>query len=227
MWTPDGRRVLFVSGVDLLLKAADATGKVERLAGGLAGGNIPNPYSWSRDGKSLLLTMGQPSDIHLLSIDSPTKSQPLIQRQFTELRPAISPDGRWMAYQSNESGRNEVYVQPFPDVNRGRWQISTDGGDSPLWSPDGRWLFYRRGAQASSVLMAVAVESGQAFTPGTPSVVFEGTYVWVANRRTWDIAPDGQRFLMLKEGSGQGNVAGNIIVVQNWFEDLKRLVPTR
>jgi serine/threonine-protein kinase len=227
-WTPDGRRVVFVSGTDLLAKSADGTGEVERLASGM---NLPVPYAWSQDGKNLLLQMGQPSDIYVLSLGSDAKPQPLIQTPFAESRPAISPDGRWIAYTSSF----EVYVQPFPEVNGGRWQISTDRGDSPFWSPDGRRLFYRRpgAVGVEGAMMAVTVESGQAFAPGTPSVLFEGRYDFVngrtgftGNARGWDIAPDGQRFLMLKQETLENNPVANIVVVQHWFEELKRLVPS-
>ena len=222
LWSPDGSRELFASGTDLFVKSADGTGEAERLAGGL---NSPVPYSWSKDGKSLLFVMG--GDIYLLSLAGGAKPQPLIQTSFAETRPAISPDGRWMAYQSNESGRAEVCVQPFPDVKQGRWQISTDGGDSPVWSPDGRQLFYRQGSAIGFTLMGVTVEAGQAFKAGTPTVLFEGPYVSNTGSREWDIAHDGRRFLVIEEEGAPGTTAANIIVVQHWFEELKRLVPSQ
>ncbi len=87
------------------------------------------------------------------------KWKPLLQEKYVELQPEISPDGRWMAYTSDESGKYEIYVRPFPEVNKGRWQVSTSGGDTPLWSPNGRELFYRNGDS----VVAVAVEAGQTF----------------------------------------------------------------
>jgi serine/threonine-protein kinase len=221
LWSPDGRRVLYASNTDLFVKSADGTGEAGRVVSGL---NAPVPYSWSTDGKSLLFVMGAPSDIFLLTLAGGAKPQPLIQTPFTETRPSLSPDGRWIAYHSNESGRNEVYVQPFPDVRQGRWQISADSGDSPVWSSNGRQLFYRRGGAIGGTLMAVTVEAGQAFRPGTPTTLFEGTYS-ATSGRAWDLAPDGRRFLMVKDETAQTSLAGSVVIVQNWFEELKRLAP--
>ena len=109
-------------------------------------------------------------------------------------------------------------------MSRGRWQISTDGGDIPIWSPTGRELYYRRG----NALMRVPVEAGQAFSAGTPTPLFEeGAYLFLAPQKAYDLAPEGQRFLMLKEGNARGNPDDSVIVVQNWFQELKRLVPSK
>ena len=141
-------------------------------------------------------------------------------------QPQISPDGRWMAYMSNESSQRQVYVRPFPDVNKGRWQVSTSGGDSPLWSSDSRELFFR----TSDAVMAVVVETEETFRAGLPKRLFQETYgrFTVTNRHPWDIRPDGKRFLMLKEpGSVLSEEGGQqkINVVVNWFEELKERVP--
>ena len=120
-----------------------------------------------------LADVPQPLDIGALSMEGDHKRIPLLQEKYLEIQPKISPDGRWMAYLSDESGKNEIYVRPFPEVNKGRWQISTSGGNSPLWSRDGRELFYR---SADSV-MAVAVQTEPTFKPGKPEVLFRGTYV--------------------------------------------------
>ncbi len=132
-----------------------------------------------------------------------------------------------MAYQSNESGQYEVYVRPFPDVNGGRWQVSSGGGGWPLWSPDGRELFYA----GSEGMMAVPIETEPTFTQGTVDLLFDlGPYstppVALTNRRI-DISPEGDRFLMLKTGGGSDETAAatSIIIVQNWFEELKERVP--
>ncbi len=128
-----------------------------------------------------------------------------------------------MAYQSNESGQWEVYVRPFPDVNGGRWQVSSGGGGWPLWSPDGRELFY----VGSEGMMAVPIETEPTFTQGTVDLLFDYRRTGGRDRRI-DISPEGDRFLMLKQGGGLDETAEtpSIIVVQNWFEELKRLVPT-
>ena len=98
------------------------------------------------------------------------KWTPLLKEKYSETHPKISPDGRWMAYMSNESGKLEIYVRPFPELNKGRWQVSTSSGDTPLWSHDGRELFYRNGDS----VMAVEVEAGQTFKCGKPDTLFEG-----------------------------------------------------
>jgi hypothetical protein len=137
--------------------------------------------------------------------------------------PALSPDNRWLAYQSIESGRMEVYVRPFPNVTSGRWQISNGGGSAPFWSPDGREIFYRN---ASSIVAAqVVTEPG--FRVVTSGALFNlAGYVFAGQRGIrYDVAPDG-RFLLLKNDSPDGVAARrSIVVVQHWTEELKRLVP--
>ena len=134
----------------------------------------------------------------------------------------FSPDGRWLAYVSDESGRYEVYVQPYPGPG-GKWQISTGGGKEPLWARDGRELFYRNGEQ----MMAVEITTEPTFSAGTPRLLFEGTYlsgtVFLAY---YDVSPDGQRFLMVQASEQQASDPTQINVVLNWFEELKQRVPT-
>jgi len=149
-----------------------------------------------------------------------------VQTTFNELNGEISPDGRWVAYQSNESGQDEIYVRPFPDADRGRWQISTGGGTRPLWARSGKELFY---LGPSGAVMSASVEGGSTFRAGRPTRLFEGRYLTFATvaGRTYDVSPDGQRFLMLKPGDTDSTAAPtSLVVVQNWFEELKRLVPT-
>ena len=141
----------------------------------------------------------------------------------------MSPDGRWLAYSSDESGEYEVYVRPFPDVDAGRWQVSTAGGFHPQWSPDGRELFYLAVRSVGVAMMAVAVDSGEIFRPSVPAELFQGRYYYGATGSApdvYDVAPDGQRFLMIREAGAPGDVQPDIVIVQNWFEELKRLVPT-
>jgi eukaryotic-like serine/threonine-protein kinase len=233
LWTPDGRRIVFSNRGDkngVYWKAADGTGKDEFLGAG------HYPGSWSADGKTMVLTEWNTEalnyDLGILPMEGDRKLSLLLKEKYNEAQPRISPDGRWMAYTSNESGRNQVYVRPFPEVEGGRWQVSTSGGDSPLWSPDGRELFFRNG----DAVMAVPVKTDPAFSPGSPQTLFQGTYVssilsyddW--NQATWDISPDGRRFLMMKEtGLAASGVVRSrkITVVLNWFEELKRRVPTK
>jgi hypothetical protein len=145
----------------------------------------------------------------------------LMATPFNEHSGMISPNGRWLAYVSNESGRDEVYVRAFPEMNT-EWSISTDGGTEPLWSPDGRELFYRNSDQ----MLAVSISSTPSFTPGRPNLLFEGTYLR-ADRAlpftTYDVTADGQYFIMLQ--STENAAPRQINIVLNWAEELKRLVP--
>ncbi|MEO5741460.1 MAG: protein kinase [Vicinamibacterales bacterium] len=219
VWTPDGRRVVFASGRRALYwRAADGTGVVERL---LEGSEGVLPMSISPDGTRLVYSRGpvRTADLHVLTLDAERRSEPLIVTEFGEWSAEISPDGRWLAYQSNSSGQDEVYVRPFPAVDRGLWKISTAGGDEPLWSADGRELFYR--TQAG--LMRVPLETTSGFTAGVPSLLVAGAYFGGAGR-SYDISRDGQRFLMLKARIDPNDpLAGltQIIVVQHWMEELK------
>jgi serine/threonine-protein kinase len=131
-----------------------------------------------------------------------------------------------MAYMSDESGQNEIYVRPFPEVNKGRWQVSTSGGSWPLWSPNGRELFYLSNDSA----MAITVETGPTLSFGTPKTLFQSTHA--SSGRTggsaWDISPDGKRFLMIKEAASTSKEAPRKInIVLNWFEELKQRVPVK
>jgi len=227
IWTPDGQRVAFgYSEGPFSWKAADGTGEVEALR---ESSSNQQPQAFSPDGTVLVFEDRHSSawDLGMLSLEGERIATLLLETEFMERNAALSPDGRWMAYQSNESGQYEVYVRPFPDVNGGRWQVSSGGGYWPLWSPNGRELFYA----GSEGMMAVPIETESTFTQGTVELLFDLGPYWRpsggANRRI-DISPEGDRFLMLKEGGGSDETAGttSIIVVINWFDELKRLVPT-
>jgi serine/threonine-protein kinase len=229
LWTPDGKRIAFSSGYlgreAVYWKAADGTGEDEKLGSELP---LQKPWSWSRDGKTLLLAEASrvSYNIGILSIEGDRNRRPLLQEKHHEICPKTSPDGRWMAYASTESGKAEVYVRPFPDVNKGKWQVSTSGGVDPLWSPDGRELFYRNG----EVVMAVSVKPDPTFSFETPKTLFRGTYVSTSaiDHHPWDISPDGKRFLMMKQSGSTGEgFAGprRINIILNWFEELKQRVP--
>jgi serine/threonine protein kinase len=242
LWTPDGKRILYPLPrkndplSDIYWKASDGTGEAEKLA------SSPDralfPWSWSKDGKTLVIMEATESplqnDIGILSMEGDHTRKPLLQVKHGEDAFRISPDGRWMAYESNESGKQEVYVRPFPDVNKGRWTVSTSGGNSPLWSPDGRELFYH----IADAAMAVAVETEPTFKPGKPTVLFRGAYFQLhvisdtgrSEKTPWDINPDGKRFLMMKEVTATDKPAAaetprKINIVLNWLEELKQRVP--
>ena len=224
-WTPDGTRVLFSSDRvggewNLYWKAADGTGEVERLT---ESANTQFGSSFSPDGESLVFCENQfddRGDLRVLSLAGYRGAETLLATEFAERDAEIFPDGRWMAYQSDQSGQDEVYVRPFPNVDDGQWQISTSGGEYPLWASNGRELFYVR----RTALMTVPVQTGSSFTPGTPEVIFEGDYFTGASR-SYDVTPDGQRFLMIKANVGGEGPSSRVILVQNWFEELRRLVP--
>ena len=224
LWTPDGERVVFSStregGRNLFWRAADATGPVERLT--TSSSNRQTANAWAGDGQQLVFADGDPFDIWVLSLQGERTVEPLIQTPFGESIPAVSPDGRWIAYYSDESGQREVYVQPFPGLD-GKYPISTAGGTSPVWGPDGRELFYRDGQDGQAVLV-VPIDTEGGFAAGTPEVLFEGPYLSeIPAGRQYDVAPDG-RILMIKPETDDATSA-QIILVQNWFEELERLVP--
>ena len=150
------------------------------------------------------------------------EAQPLIATEHLEIEPSLSPDNRWLAYVSNESGRQEVYVRAFRGAERQR-QISTEGGRGPFWAPDGRELFYRNGDK----MMAVTLDTDPDPSPSQPVVLFEAHYTvdpFADDGRNYDISPDGERFLMVRESQVRAK-ADELYVVVNWFEELKRLVP--
>jgi Tol biopolymer transport system component len=149
--------------------------------------------------------------------------QPFLVTRATEGAAKFSPDGRWIAYVSDESGKPEVYVQPFPATG-GKWQVSTDGGTEPVWNRNGRELFYRSGNR----MMAVDVVTQPTFSNGRPRQLFEGKYVsslFPLTGFAYDVSPDGQRFLMIEETGS--TTAAQINVVLNWAEELKRRVPVK
>ena len=222
LWTPDGQGVVFQSSRDgaanLYLKAADGTGQAERLS---ESNDSQVAYDWSADGQTLVVISGD--DVYTLSLEGDRELRGLLETEFVEERLSLSPDGRWITHESNESGQDEIYVRPFPDLNGGRDKVSTDGGDEPLWSPDGTEIFYRRG----DAMMSVPVNTDAGFQAGNPEILFQGTYGGGAQRR-YDVTPGGRRFLMFKEGIGQTTedaAPPQITVVLNWFEQLKERVP--
>ena len=233
VWTPDGRRVVFTServgARNLFWQAADGTGAVERLT---ESPNAQTSTAVSPDGRRLIFTETAPQtgeDVMQMALDGTRRVTPLVQSPFAERNGIVSPDGRWLAYEATDSGRVEIYVRPFPEVNSGHWQVSTTGGARPLWAPSGQELFY---LAPTGALMRVGVERGPSWAATTPTLLIKEGYVTIQASnlgRVYDIAPDGQRFLMIKEGGGSDQTAAppQLIVVQHWAEELKRLVPTK
>ena len=223
-WTPDGKRIAFSSAnggaLNLFWQLADGSGGLERLT---AGAYTQVPLSFSPDGQFLAYFEVNPAtqrDIWVLRMGD-RKAQPFLQTPYDEAVPRFSPDGHWLAYISNESGRYEIYVQPFPGPG-GKWQISTEGGEEPEWNPKGGELFYRSGDK----MMAVDIITQPAFAVGKPRMLFEGRYEHaVVPSVDYAVSADGQRFLMLKPIEEAGSAPTHINVVLNWFEELKQKVP--
>ena len=222
-WTSDGKRVAFESNKEgpsnLFWQLADGSGGLERLTTG----EYPHlPRSFSPDGQSLAFVEVNNTGVDILVLRlSDLKVQPFLRTPFNESVPSFSPDGRWLAYVSDESGLYEVYVQPYPGPG-GKYQISTGGGTEPVWNRNGKELFYRSGDK----MMAVDITTQPSFSAGKPKMLFEGPYVPDAlTYPYYDVSPDGQRFLMIKPSEETSSLT-QIVVVQNWFEELKRRVPT-
>jgi serine/threonine-protein kinase len=219
VWTPDGMRIVYRRETgDILWKAADGSGN-EELLYEMESPLVTNESlgSWSSDGRVLLFTEDDPEtnlDIWTLSLEADRKAEVFLRTQFDEGGPVLSPDGGWLAYRSNLSGRNEIYVQSFPDL-AGKWQISADGGDAPLWSSDGRELFYRSGNR----MMASAIQTQPVFRAQPAQALFEGSYV--AGPRMYDVSRDGQRFLMIKVDESAAPLT-EARVVLGWTEELRR-----
>jgi hypothetical protein len=223
LWTPDGRRIVFLRpGKGLFSKAADGTGAEERLTESVSDVLVPNTFSHDRTSLVFEDQTAQGWDLKMLSLDDKRVVDLIARPIVTELNADISPDGRWVVYQSDESGQNEIYVRPFPDVQGGQWKISQGGGTRPLWARSGRELFY---LAAGGTVMATPIESSSVFQAGYPTKLFSGPYYVGLNGRTYDVSSDGQRFLMIKAAGSTVSTLPRIIVVENWFEELKRLVP--
>ena len=233
-WSPDGRTLLFLSdrggGQNLFRRPADGTGSVERIT------DAPNqqqrPHAISRDGRWVVFgerSLETGMDLMRLSLEDPGRpSEVLVQTEFEERNADISPDGNWLAYESNPSEVYQVFIRSFLDTEGGLQQVSTGGGRMPLWSPDGRELFYWG---PSGKMMAVQVDVGSSLVLHNPTVVFEGPY-FAGNAttigRTFDISPDAERFLMIKlpTDSSQADDAGaQLRLVENWHQELLEQVP--
>jgi serine/threonine-protein kinase len=244
VWSPDGRRLIWASQraggpLNIYQQAADGTGTIERLTE--SPDHFQRPSSVTPDGQHLLLSEGPAptgagvsQDLGMLSLKGDRGVTWLVRTPSSERSGEISPDGRWLAYESDESGQLQIYVRPFPAVDQGRWQASANGGQEPLWAGSGRELFY---LAPDGTLMAVPVDVPQnSVSPilGTPATLIagEGYSTRSLNQlgRTYDVSPDGKRFLRIKlKDGGQGNSSApvNFVVVQNWFTELQQRVPVK
>jgi serine/threonine-protein kinase len=227
-WTPDGQRVVFNwgklgSASPLSWQPADGSSPMERLT---TSDNNQWLGSFSPDGATLAFVEDRPetgADILLLGLRS-RRVTPFLSSKANERDPTFSPDGRWLAYVSDESGRWETYVKPFPAPG-GKWQISSEGGSEPLWARNGKQLFYRWESGDSQQVWAVDARTDGAFSASKPRLLFEGSRFQGGMPRCWDISLDGQRFLMVKIEERKAAPLTEMVLVENWFEELKRLAP--
>jgi serine/threonine protein kinase len=225
LWTPDGARVVYHSprserGDILFWRGVEGVGGEEQL---YRSDQTLTPGSFLPDGSALAFRQSHPatgSDIWILSIEGDRTARPLLASSFNESTPEFSPDGKWLAYVSDETGRLEVYVQPYPSLDR-RWPISTQGGDEPIWSRSGDELFYHN---FEGGLMAVDIRRTPEFRPSSPRLLFEGLF-HRGEGKSYDVAPDGKRFLMIP--FDEPPPPARIEIALNWYEELERLVPTR
>ena len=224
VWTRDGKRVSYratrAGTRNVFWRTADGSGTEEQLT---TGKGTHAPGSWSPKGDVLLFTDAT-EGLDILSLNLVDhRTQPFLRTPDLEGAPQFSPDGRWVAYVSNESGQEEVYVRPYPGPGP-KWSISTDGGTEPVWNPNGRELFYRNGNK----MMVVDTVTQPVFSPSKPRLLFTGDYVPALTMNpNYDVSRDGRRFLMVQPGAREHATPNQIIVVLNWQEELKQRVPTR
>ena len=223
LWSPDGKRIAFSSFNNgrsrILVKSADGTGSEEEVISRTSESGVGTD-SWSPDGKALSVVEWSPSDgggVSILPLEGDRKPRPFLQTPFTEFFSSFSPNGHWIVYTSDESGRYEVYVRPYPGPG-GKWQISTEGGEEPVWSANGEEIFYRNGEK----WMVAAVHTKSDFSAEAPRLMFEKYFLNVPGLSHYP-SPDGQRQVMIQ--SEDQNPAGRQInVVLNWLEELKQSI---
>jgi serine/threonine-protein kinase len=229
VWSPDGSRVAFPTrkdqetDVNVAWIAADGSGAPEQLTDGELN---EQPTSWTPSGQTLIYHRNDHPDsgwdVMAQDIGEDHEPRVLLGSRFHELLAAVSPDGRWLAYSSTESGRVEVYVRPYPGLEE-KWQISNGGGVEPVWSADGRELFYRD--EDGGAVWAVPITAEPEFSPGRAELLFEGTFArtpWFG--RNYDVAPDSQSFALVESVLPE-DVDTQLQVVLNWFDELEEFVP--
>jgi eukaryotic-like serine/threonine-protein kinase len=227
IWTSDGKRIVFNSNIyggsacTLFWKKSDGTGKTTRL---ISGNYHQQPKCWSNSDSLLIYTEGMnPAtgmDIFAARLGSDTIVKPLLNTRYNETHPDLSPNDKWLAYVSDESGREEVYVCSFPEHGN-KMQISTDGGVEPLWSPDGKELYYRD--VTGDNVIAVSFQDTENIRAGKPRQLFRGKFAQNSGPwgRNYDITPDGKRLLMILE-AGYESASSQMNIIVNWSEELKQ-----
>ena len=217
VWSRDGARVFYTARRDIYSRSADGATPEQRF---FEMEHPQYPQGWTRDGV-LVFAHDDPvnrNDVWILSRSG--DRHPLLTSPAHEPHPRLSSDDRWITYASDESGSNEVHVRPFPNVNDGKWVVSTSGGVAPVWSPDGRELFYING----TTMMSVAVDGrGGAFRFAAPTALFSGPFE--TGSPNFDISPDGQYFLMVEADPDAKPTQINVIL--NWSRELQRPIATK
>jgi len=233
VWTPDGKHIAFrspVGGFGMGWIRSDGSGEPQQI---LAAQNNMVPWSFSPDGRLAYFEHNSETgyDIWTLRLDTsdpdhprPGKPEPFLATPATETTPMFSPDGRWIAYTSDESGTNEVYVRPFPAGRGGKWQISTGGGLYGLWSGNGRELFYET-ADARIMVVNYTVD-GDSFVPGKPRL-WSDRQIFSPGFSNLALAPDGKRFAVfpMPEAAGPEKGTVHVTFLQNFFDELRRRIP--
>ena len=236
MWTSDGRRIAFASmrgdgkTYNIYWQLADGTGPVQRLT---ESAHHQFPYAWHPNGKNLvfdeIITSAKKRDLMVLPMEGnestgwmPGKPTVFSSSPFYETAPALSPDGAWLAYSSDESGEPEVYVRPFPR-GEGKWQISNGGGSYPEWSRTKHELFY--GTPGLQIMVTPYNVSGAQFLPEKPRLWSSGHFT-LGQYQRYALHPDGQRFAVSSSPESQSESKGQIVFVFNFFDEIRRLVPS-
>jgi serine/threonine-protein kinase len=234
VWAPDGKHVVCESVSNhyfLYWFRSDGSGDPLKI---LEDTNTLVPWSFSPDGRRLAYRTVGPdtgSDIWTLPLDltdsdhpKPGKPEPFLRTPADEIVPRFSPDGRWIAYRSNESGIDEIYVRPFPPGSGAQWQISNNGGLYGLWSSDGRQLFYE--AADNRIMVLDYTVHGAAFVPGNPRL-WSNVRLFFTGTANLDLAPDGERFavLTLPEATGGEKASVHVTMLENFFDEVKRKLP--
>ncbi len=233
VWSPDGRRIAYLSTsrdgdnppvVRVLVKAADGSGSSVPVEFEDKGVQLAGTTAWSRDGKTII-TMRMSDDLGVVDIDAISVEGPeagtsrsIVSGPAVELMGDLSPDGRWIAYQSDESGFYQVYVRPFDD-SEGKWQISSADGTGPSWTRDGTEIVWRNADEGFLAAPITAV--GRSLFVGQPaSIPIDGRYVALDPLRLWDVSDDGKTFVLLESDEESGVDQKSVVLVTNWFEKL-------
>ena len=224
-WRPDGRWVTFLTDTSFSMRRADGTGRDSILWAGRADEGLV-----SHDGRWIVLRRGATSaaaggrDLYVIRIGEDAAPRPLLATPYDELSMRLSPDDRWIAYQSDETGRPEVFVRPFPDATSGKVQVSSDGGTGPLWSRDGRELFYLR---QDEMMMAVPVSADGTVRVAEQRELFRRTGALTALNAwyytPWDVAADG-RFIMTRSIASDDNLGATLVVIEHWLDEVRAMV---